>query len=341
MRRGPVSDPRPQPHGANSRCSCAADGEPALGGLQAFGHRGARGRGFQGFLPGQDSTASVAKQIVDIPVVAFTILFLFLVLNPKFRLKSWVKGFSASFPVRKSAEVARQVGARVHAHSSSSTLSAHQMARGWGSAKIRRHPPPQAAGTVYCPLDVDEVPAAGGLPARPSARRVWTPGAGSAAHRELDSRRRFSDARCSCLVEVSKISSPSRVSRTALSEPQTAEQLLEVPTIVSYSSLQQQTTEQNVDIPVPRRGDCGSPHCFSPTNRFFTAFLWSRTLSFQFLAHVLVEAVEVSPDRAPHSVMWSRTFTFQFLARVLVEVFKVFHPDGAHRRRLALHADSR
>ena len=30
------------------------------------------------------------------------------------------------------------------------------------AAKIRRHPPPQAAGTVYYPMDVDDVPAAGG-----------------------------------------------------------------------------------------------------------------------------------------------------------------------------------
>ena len=30
------------------------------------------------------------------------------------------------------------------------------------AAKIRRHPPPQAAGTVYYPMDVDDVPAARG-----------------------------------------------------------------------------------------------------------------------------------------------------------------------------------
>ena len=30
------------------------------------------------------------------------------------------------------------------------------------AAKIRRHPPPQAAGTVYYPMDVDDVPAASG-----------------------------------------------------------------------------------------------------------------------------------------------------------------------------------
>ena len=36
--------------------------------------------------------------------------------------------------------------------------------------------------------------------------------------------------------------------------PQTAEKLVEVPTIISYSSLLQQTLEQNVDIPVRSRG---------------------------------------------------------------------------------------
>ena len=46
-----------------------------------------------------------------------------------------------------------------------------------------------------------------------------------------------------------------RRSRMVLLEPQTAEQLVEVPTVVSFSSLQQ-TAEQSTDIPVPRtRGD--------------------------------------------------------------------------------------
>ena len=42
--------------------------------------------------------------------------------------------------------------------------------------------------------------------------------------------------------------------RTVLREPQLVEQLVEVPTVVSYSSLQQQLVEQNVDIPVPGGG---------------------------------------------------------------------------------------
>ena len=46
---------------------------------------------------------------------------------------------------------------------------------------------------------------------------------------------------------------------------QRAEQLVEVPTVVSYSSLQQQSVEQNVDIPVPgTRGDHGGLQGFLP-----------------------------------------------------------------------------
>ena len=63
------------------------------------------------------------------------------------------------------------------------------------------------------------------------------------------------------VIEVPKIPQPSGVSCAVLSA---AEQLLEVPTIVSYSSLQQQTAKQNVDIQVPRRGDSGSHHGFHP-----------------------------------------------------------------------------
>ena len=38
------------------------------------------------------------------------------------------------------------------------------------AAKIRKHPPPQAAGTVYYPMDVDDVPVArGSRPDRLSA----------------------------------------------------------------------------------------------------------------------------------------------------------------------------
>ena len=66
------------------------------------------------------------------------------------------------------------------------------------------------------------------------------------------------------VTAVPKISLSSRRSRTVLREPQTAEQLVEVPDVVSFSSLQQ-TAEQIIDIPVPRtrgRGDRRGLHCF-------------------------------------------------------------------------------
>ena len=56
------------------------------------------------------------------------------------------------------------------------------------------------------------------------------------------------------VIEVPGISLPSRCYRTVLSAPQMAEQLVEVPTVVSFSSLQQLSVEQIIDIPVPRLG---------------------------------------------------------------------------------------
>ena len=154
---------------------------------------------------------------------------------------------------------------------------------------------------------------AAGVGLRPSAA-----GSGPAAHRGPDRRCRagVTDSRCSCAadggptvvvshgsrflrsragcrIEVHKISTPSPCSRTVLSVPQTAEQLVEVPTIISFSSLQRiveqavggggggglyglhpgqsstafveagphipaATAEQIVVIPVPR----GAPHDF-------------------------------------------------------------------------------
>ena len=56
------------------------------------------------------------------------------------------------------------------------------------------------------------------------------------------------------VIEVPMITCPPRGARTVLRAPQTAEQLVHVPTVVSYSSLQQLTAEQIVDIPVPGGG---------------------------------------------------------------------------------------
>ena len=61
-------------------------------------------------------------------------------------------------------------------------------------------------------------------------------------------------------IEVPKISSSSRPLSPEAGVPvvQTAEQLVEVPTIISYSSFLQRTVEQTIDIPVPHdRGGRG------------------------------------------------------------------------------------
>ena len=91
------------------------------------------------------------------------------------------------------------------------------------------------------------------------------------------------------VTEVPTISTPSRCSRIVLSAPQMAEQLVEVPTVLSYALLQrlgvgrslpgflpeqsltasvaapgQRSAEHNIDIPVPRRGESGFLQGFSP-----------------------------------------------------------------------------
>ena len=55
------------------------------------------------------------------------------------------------------------------------------------------------------------------------------------------------------VIEVPKIFIDELSVRTPVREPQLAEQLVDVPTIISFSSLQR-IVEQNVDVPVPRGG---------------------------------------------------------------------------------------
>ena len=63
--------------------------------------------------------------------------------------------------------------------------------------------------------------------------------------------------------EISQDRIPQRFVDTG--RPQRAEQLVEVPTVVSHSSLQRHSAEQNVDIPVPgTRGDRGGLQGFHP-----------------------------------------------------------------------------
>ena len=65
------------------------------------------------------------------------------------------------------------------------------------------------------------------------------------------------------VIEVPKVSCPARCGRTVLCTPQTAEELVEVPTILTPSFLRML---QNVDIPVPHggRGASGGLQGFLP-----------------------------------------------------------------------------
>ena len=105
------------------------------------------------------------------------------------------------------------------------------------------------------------------------------------------------------VIEVPTISTASRWSRTVLSAPQMAEQLVEVPTVLSKAFLP--------DV-VP----------------------WSITLTLQFLAHAHVVDFKVFlRDRVPHSVLRRRTMIFQFPALVPVVVFPQDRVRSAQRSR--------
>ena len=131
------------------------------------------------------------------------------------------------------------------------------------------------AGTQYFAMDVDEVPATGSRPDRLAGVRpqewvqqhsadqivdtapvlpilgVPVPLMGE----ELVDVLRFFDTLCpvaELVIDVPKISLEDIPVRRFCREPQLVEQLVEVPTVVSYSSLLQRTVEQHVDIPVPR-----------------------------------------------------------------------------------------
>ena len=143
--------------------------------------------------------------------------------------------------------------------------------------QVPEHPTPQVAGTQYFAMDVDEVPATGSRPDRLAGVRpqervqqhpvdqivdtapalpildVPVPLMGE----QLVDVLRFFDTLCPVaeqVIDVPKISLEDIPARRLCREPQLAEQLVEVPTVVSYSSLLQRTVEQHVDIPVPRGG---------------------------------------------------------------------------------------
>ena len=142
------------------------------------------------------------------------------------------------------------------------------------AAKIRRHPPPQAAGTVYYPMDVDDVPAArGSRPDRLSAvsgpqERVprhiveqivdivpVVPLLHVPAPQTVDSvvevlkilDKSLPDVEQ--VIEVPKILQHTVSQRSSLQEPQLAEQLVDVPTPSPALAPVPQMEHQLVEVP--------------------------------------------------------------------------------------------
>ena len=155
-------------------------------------------------------------------------------------------------------------------------------------AEMTHHSPPRAASTEYYMLDDDgDVLAARPTPlveVRPLLGVQWH----VAAHiedivphvqildvpvpqlgdrvvdllREIDA-----PALVEQVIAVPKISVDRVPQRSVCRRSRRAEQLVEVPTIVSYSSLQQRTAKQTVDIPVPHgRGGFEVPQGFLPSS---------------------------------------------------------------------------
>ena len=131
------------------------------------------------------------------------------------------------------------------------------------------------AGTQHFAMDVDEVPATGSRPDRLAGVRpqervqqhpvdqivvtapvlpildVPVPLMGE----QLVDVLRFFDTLCPVaeqVIDVPKISLEDIPARRLCREPQLVEQLVEVPTVVSYSSFLQRTVEQTVDNPATR-----------------------------------------------------------------------------------------
>ena len=132
------------------------------------------------------------------------------------------------------------------------------------------------------------------------------------------------------VIEVPKIYCSPCPSRSVVPVPQSAEQLVEVPTIISFSSFQQ-TSMQNVDI---------SLHVF-PQNRvqlllmfFWNSFpsgLWSRSVLVEIFLRVVQVLVSFSRDRVQLLLVASKSPTL-----LLLEVLTVFSQGRFQRRLLEL-----
>ena len=126
------------------------------------------------------------------------------------------------------------------------------------------------------------------------------------------------------VIDVPKISQDRTSQRLGdgLRQPQMADQLVDVPTVVSYSSLQQLVAAQIVGVPVPCAGGGGVEvfKVFSQ-DRIQQHFTSSRPLTFQF------RAVEVYRALAQDRVQQLLHLTLVLLV-ALGKGFLALFPEG-------------
>ena len=213
------------------------------------------------------------------------------------------------------------------------------------TAVFRKHPLPQAAGARYFAMDaggdVGEAPAAERpapllevLPQEWVQRRtveqivdpvpvvpmlhVFVP---QMVEQLVDILALLDFRIAEQVIDVPKIVCPPRAARTVLRAPQLAEQLVEVPMPVSYSSLLQRTEEQNVGIPVAGgSGAGGGLSGFLPGQN--SAALWKETVDIPCSSpcpQFLVEVFKIfNRSRVPQRLLW---FLLDTLAKGFFALF--------------------
>ena len=235
-----------------------------------------------------------------------------------------------------------EYGAARRPSAPSSDALAAARSGGWERAvphgHVPEHPTPQAAGTEYSALDIEDVLAAGPRPDRLACvrpqertqRRTVEQTFEAPLLLTLDSPaplmvehlvdvHQFFEALvlvAEQVVEVPKIILENIPVRTLVREPQLAEQLVKVPTILTHSFIRML---QNVDTPVPHggRGASGGLQGFLPGRS--SSFTVEQTVDIPAPRGGGRRLQDFSQNRVQQRRLSSRTLTFQFL----LKVFKV------------------
>ena len=207
-------------------------------------------------------------------------------------------------PLSRTADRRHAPGRDSAPHRPNGTEQCQEQGSEMNNAFGQKTPPPRAASTVYFSMDGDgDVLAARPTPlveVRPQQRvqrhtaeqiiQTFVPAQVLDApvlqmgNQLVEFMQKLDTATPEQVIDVPNLSQDRIPQRSAVGRPQTAEQLVEVPTVLSFSSLQQQSVEQIIDVPVPhrRRRGQGGLQGF-PSDRIQQHGLWSSTWTFQFL----------------------------------------------------------